>query len=331
MPHRNTPWHLAIGAMLLGSQIALAQQGCPELSFDGARLSARLTLEQVEGEVIAVMAATPGRPEQMGHMGNVCLALFQESTGTRVATAFAAEDGAFQFAHPGPGDYVLAAQLPRGPRSQIRVPLRIVAPSAPGTGRGLALRFGVEDGQPQGAHLIQDIRLRRELIDRLKVDQAVRMEMIQNDVTKPTKQLQKRMRSIDEETEAFLKQAVRRHGWPGIDVAGLQGSGAASTMLMHVGKKTQKQMLPMVEAAFMRGTVTGVTYAMLVDHVRVADGKKQLYGTMAKPFDEKREVVFLPIEDEAGVDERRARMGLPPLAQYRELMKQMYLPEAAPR
>ena len=38
------------------------------------------------------------------------------------------------------------------------------------------------------------------------------------------------------------------------------------------------------------------------------------------------EVVFFPIEDEATVDARRAEMGMPPLAEHRELMKRMYLP-----
>jgi len=38
--------------------------------------------------------------------------------------------------------------------------------------------------------------------------------------------------------------------------------------------------------------------------------------------------VLYPIEDEANVDKRRAEVGLSPLAEYREGLKQMYYPRS---
>ncbi len=55
----------------------------------------------------------------------------------------------------------------------------------------------------------------------------------------------------------------------------------------------------------------------------------QVYGTQAMTFDEwiDGEPALAPIEDEANVDVRRAEVGLPPLAAYRELLKRLYSPE----
>jgi hypothetical protein len=55
--------------------------------------------------------------------------------------------------------------------------------------------------------------------------------------------------------------------------------------------------------------------ASLTDRVLLYEGKKQMYGMMLTR-NEKREKVPQPIEDEANVDKRRAKLGLQPLAEY---------------
>ena len=318
------PRYLAfLGALALsGGGFAHAQEHCPAIQFDpGAAQPERLTVERIEGEGLAAPAA---HPERVGHAGNICLALFREPSRAQVASAVTERDGAFRFEDPGTGDYVLIARPMHGELASVRVPLHVVAVTA--AQRGLFIRVNVDgSGTPGSAGIIQDAQLRRQLLDRVKVDQDIRMEIIRKDITKRSPELDERMKSIDAETDVMLRKIVGKQGWPGTDLAGLDGASAASTMLMHVPPVTQKQMLPLVEAAFRRGTVSGATYAMLFDHVRIADGQPQRYGTVAKPFTAEREVVFFPIEDEATVDARRAQMGLPPLAEYRELMKEMYL------
>jgi hypothetical protein len=164
------------------------------------------------------------------------------------------------------------------------------------------------------------------LIEMLKIDQAVRMEMIAEGMEDVAPELQDRMNKVDAETEARLAAIMREHGWPGLDMVGLEGTAAASAMLQHVGPEMRKKALPLVETAFSAGNVMGPHYAGLVDKVRLSEGRPQLYGTVAEPFTRAGEVVFQPIEDEAGVESRRAAVGLMPLAEYRELMKQMYFP-----
>jgi hypothetical protein len=90
----------------------------------------------------------------------------------------------------------------------------------------------------------------------------------------------------------------------------------------------QEKVLPLVEAAYRRGDLAGQDYALLLDRVQVDQGKPQVYGTQAKAPSEWTggEPVLQPIEDEAHVDERRAEVGLPPLAEYLKLLKKMHTP-----
>src|SRR5436190_193472 len=71
----------------------------------------------------------------------------------------------------------------------------------------------------------------------------------------------------------------------------------------------QKKCLRLMEAA-PDGEVSKQDVAFLTDRVLLADGKKQRYGTQFKQSG--RRFVPEPLEDEATVDARRARMGLPP-------------------
>jgi hypothetical protein len=85
-----------------------------------------------------------------------------------------------------------------------------------------------------------------------------------------------------------------------------------------------------VEKAYRSGGLLGQSYALLLDRVRVGEGKPQVYGTQAKRFEEWKgqEPTLEPIEDEANVDKRRAQVGLPPLSEYREMLKRVYFPQS---
>jgi hypothetical protein len=139
-------------------------------------------------------------------------------------------------------------------------------------------------------------------------------------------ELERRMADIDSRNDVRLREIVRQFGWPARDLVGVDGGEAALTLVMHMPPATQQAMLPLVEAAYRVGTVPGTSYANLVDHVLVDEGKPQVFGTVAEPFKADGEVVFKPIEDEAHVDERRAEIGLMPLAEYREMLRRLYFP-----
>src|SRR5437588_687342 len=101
-------------------------------------------------------------------------------------------------------------------------------------------------------------------------------------------------------------------------------------LVQHADLAFQKEMLPLVEKAYRSGGLSGQSYALLLDRVLVGEGKPQVYGTQAKRFEEwkEQEPTLAPIEDEANVDKRRAEVGLPPLSEYRELLKRMYFAQS---
>jgi len=176
---------------------------------------------------------------------------------------------------------------------------------------------------------VKEPALREELLKRVDQDQAIRNELISHGVKSPDKTILARMQAIDAANTERMKAIVKRYGWPGPELVGSDGSEAAFLLVQHADLAFQKEMLPLVEKAYRSGGLSGQDYALLLDRVRVGEGRPQVYGTQAKRFEEwnGQEPALQPIEDEANVDKRRAEVGLPPLAEYREMLKRMYFPQ----
>jgi len=173
--------------------------------------------------------------------------------------------------------------------------------------------------------------LRQELLSRVKSDQAVREELIKKGIEQPDPTILARMRAIDSDNTARMKAIVHQYGWPGPELVGQDGTEAAFLLVQHaidVDPAFQKEMLPLVQEAYRTHKLPGGNYALLLDRVRVGEGKPQVYGTQAKPIEKwkGKEPALYPIEDEANVDKRRAEVGLPPLADYVKLLKHFYFP-----
>jgi hypothetical protein len=60
----------------------------------------------------------------------------------------------------------------------------------------------------------------------------------------------------------------------------------------------------------------------LTDKVSIAQGKSQVFGTQADLI--AGEVVFLPIENGDSVEQLRAQMDLPSLAEYKKTLEELY-------
>lgn len=183
--------------------------------------------------------------------------------------------------------------------------------------------------QERDASAVASPALRKELLERVERDQAIRNEMIRSGVTHPDAKIEARMMEIDSANTARMKEIVKQYGWPGPELVGVDGTEAAFLLVQHAEHEFQKQMLPLVEKAYREKKLQGQDYALLLDRVLVAEGKPQIYGTQAKRFDQwkDKEPVFDPIEDEANVDKRRAEVGLFSMAEYRRLLKQIYFPK----
>jgi len=115
-----------------------------------------------------------------------------------------------------------------------------------------------------------------------------------------------------DEFEAILLE----QGWPDQSLVAEDGSEAAWLIVQHAIARPdlQRRVLTLLEAAAARGDVPAWQPAFLSDRIRTLEGRPQLYGTQFD-WDANGEMSPLPIEDPAGVDARRAGIGLPPLAE----------------
>ena len=83
-------------------------------------------------------------------------------------------------------------------------------------------------------------------------------------------------------------------------------------------------MLPAIETAFKHNQLSNQDYTEFVDRVLVGDGKPQKYGSQVRLNG--GQVIIEPIEDEAHVDQRRAKLGLMPLKDYMQVLRAIYKP-----
>lgn len=164
-------------------------------------------------------------------------------------------------------------------------------------------------------------KLREELLQRMAEEQKRRMELRDrpND-----KELIMHMTDVDQQNTAWLELVIQQHGWPGKSLVGDDGAVAVFLIVQHSPNHVfQKQCLVWLEQAVKQGEAEGKSLAYLTDRVRMAEGKKQIYGTQGENQPD-GEIVPGPIEDEEHVDERRQAIGLEPMAEYFKQMNEFY-------
>jgi hypothetical protein len=161
-------------------------------------------------------------------------------------------------------------------------------------------------------------RARRALEDRGRTDQAVR-EGFGVGGQVDSGQLAAMART-DSANARWLGDYVARRGWPTRDQVGKEAVEAAFLIVQHAVHDTafMRAMLPHIEESYRRGDLDGGAAAMLTDRLEVKAGRPQLYGTQLSLKDGRW--VLDSLADSAGVDERRRRLGMPPLAEYLRLV-----------
>ncbi len=122
---------------------------------------------------------------------------------------------------------------------------------------------------------------------------------------------------VDAKNIARLIEILEEHGWPGHSLVGEVACTGAFLILQHADLPIQKTYLPLLREATAAGESKTTALALLEDRIRLHEGEKQIYGSQfVRGKDGQAEL--WPIEDEAHVDERRAQVGLEPLASYLE-------------
>ena len=133
----------------------------------------------------------------------------------------------------------------------------------------------------------------RDLMDIYDRDQAARGKNV-----KPAE-----AKAIDASNLKRVQAIINSFGWPTRSLVGDSAAGAAWTVIEHSDLATQKMYIGMMTAATQDKEFSAVLLATAVDRIAIAEKKPQVYGTDKNA----------PIEDEEHVDDRRAKIGLPPL------------------
>ncbi|MGS0572113.1 DUF6624 domain-containing protein [Xanthomonas oryzae pv. oryzicola] len=167
-----------------------------------------------------------------------------------------------------------------------------------------------------------NLQLRQELLARMEKDQQVRYAAIAAG-GKPADWAT--VTPVDRANTAWLKQVVAAQGWPGRRLVGEDGANAAWVLVQHADADPafQAQVLALMETALATQDVAPDDVALLTDRVLLAQGKPQRYGTQFHRDADDR-MALQPTEDEAGLDARRLRMGLPPMDQYKKMLQDIY-------
>lgn len=181
--------------------------------------------------------------------------------------------------------------------------------------------------------------LQRELLRMETEDQKYR-EMIEAEMIKMSSSgtaeaskhyiaIVKQQDEIDLRNSARLDRIIKQYGWPGRSLVGKDGATAAFLILQHSNLSYQQKYLPLLKEASKKGEARAADAAMLEDRVLVREGKKQIYGTQLHSGPETGgKLVLSPIEDDEHVDERRASVGMMPLAEYLKHFGMEYKPPA---
>lgn len=139
------------------------------------------------------------------------------------------------------------------------------------------------------------------------------------------------MEAVHRANAAQLERILDLHGWPTAALAGEEGAEAAWLIAQHaIGLPAfQRRCLAELEAAAAAKQAPAWQPAMLLDRIRVFEGRPQRYGT-SFDWDEDGLMSPLPIEAPERVDEWRAAVGLPPLTVSVERQRQQSASERRP-
>jgi tetratricopeptide (TPR) repeat protein len=166
-----------------------------------------------------------------------------------------------------------------------------------------------------------DRPLRAELRVILDEDQKYRLQLeeaqkLSGPESKAVSDLWKLIAEKDDVNLVKVRAILDTRGWLGPDIIGNDGSSTLFLVIQHADLKTQQHYLPMMRAAAQLKKARPDDLALLEDRVALGECRHQIYGSQITFNPRTNKYQILPLADPDHVDERRASVGLPPLAEY---------------
>ncbi|HYD87390.1 MAG TPA: DUF6624 domain-containing protein [Vitreimonas sp.] len=123
------------------------------------------------------------------------------------------------------------------------------------------------------------------------------------------------MEAVHLDNAKLLERVFDAIGWPGRKRLGDEGASAAFLILQHAISRPdlQRRGLALMLEAIPQGEANMLDAAYLSDRIAVFEGGEQTFGTQFD-WDASGQLSPAPVRDAAHLDERRASVGLPPMA-----------------
>lgn len=177
----------------------------------------------------------------------------------------------------------------------------------------------------------EDTEVDADLVAGLGADLAVRIvedQRVRQLDGQPTQAQMEEMRLVDEDNTEFLMGIAWELGWIDAERFGRDAADDAFLIVQHCSDlRLMCSALPRIEADVRAGRLGGQAYALLFDRYRLNTGYLQRYGSQIGRS-EQFGSVLMPCEDIDAIDERRAELGMGPLADYLNLFRPS--PDAPP-
>lgn len=124
------------------------------------------------------------------------------------------------------------------------------------------------------------------------------------------------MEAVHLDNARLLERVFDAMGWPHHEALGEDGAAAAFLILQHAISRPdlQRRGLELMLEAIPSGHANALDAAYLSDRIAVFEGRPQLFGTQFD-WDAQSQLSPAPVRDPAELDERRASVGLPPMAE----------------
>jgi len=120
--------------------------------------------------------------------------------------------------------------------------------------------------------------------------------------------------AVDLANQKALLEMVPPEGWFTASKYGREASHAAFLIVQHGNPDLWRRFVPVLEPLVAKGEIQGGEFALMYDRLANSEGRPQRYGSQMTCKGGKW--VPLPIEDPAGIDARRAALGMKPFADY---------------
>jgi hypothetical protein len=173
-----------------------------------------------------------------------------------------------------------------------------------------------------------DVDLRWELLELRQADEETRTKLVEDGSLYHG--YAPEMERVHRKNAERLEAIMDGHGWPGVSLVGEDGAAAAWGIAQHAISLPafQRRCLELLRAAVQAGEAPARHHAYLTDRIRFNERRPQVYGTI---FDWDADGQMSPwqIEQPEGVEERRAAVGLPPLAGHIRRMRGQAAAEGA--